>query len=149
MQHQVWIDAPIEKVYEMITSAENIGKWWDKQTAKDTDSGLIFEHTQGQTNETVQMKVLEMITNRRMEWECISSHSEITPASAWTNTHVSFDLVKREDHPPANTKWGKNIPAQTVLDFRHSDWDENSDFYGFCNFAWGHVMMQLKEACES
>ena len=37
----------------------------------------------------------------------------------------------------------------TVLDFRHSGWDENSEFLGFCNFAGGETLLRLKQSCES
>ncbi len=36
-----------------------------------------------------------------------------------------------------------------VLDFRHSGWDENSEYFGFCNFAWGETLLMLKQWCES
>jgi hypothetical protein len=35
-----------------------------------------------------------------------------------------------------------------VLEFRHSGWDEDSPFLGFCNFAWGAVLMMLKQWSE-
>jgi hypothetical protein len=33
----------------------------------------------------------------------------------------------------------------TVLDFRHSGWDEKSEYLGFCNFAWGETLLMLKQ----
>jgi hypothetical protein len=36
-----------------------------------------------------------------------------------------------------------------ILSFGHSGWDENSEYFGFCNFAWGQVLQKLKQVCES
>jgi hypothetical protein len=33
----------------------------------------------------------------------------------------------------------------TVLEFRHSGWDESSEYFGFCNFAWGETLLMLKQ----
>jgi hypothetical protein len=42
---------------------------------------------------------------------------------------------------------GERIVA--VLDFRHSGWGEDSDYFGFCNLAWGETLLILKQWCES
>jgi hypothetical protein len=36
-----------------------------------------------------------------------------------------------------------------VLEFRHTNWDEHSEYFGFCNFAWGLTLKALKDACEA
>jgi uncharacterized protein YndB with AHSA1/START domain len=33
------IDAPVERVYKAIATADGISSWWDKQTTKQTESG--------------------------------------------------------------------------------------------------------------
>ena len=37
----------------------------------------------------------------------------------------------------------------TLVDFRHSGWDERSEYFGFCNFSWGEALGKLKQRCES
>jgi uncharacterized protein YndB with AHSA1/START domain len=104
--HQVWINAPTAKVYDAIATGEAIGSWWDKQTATETDSGLVLEHNPGPEHGVVQLKVLQMVPDKRIEWECISTHPKSSPASAWTGTHFSFAISEREN--------------RAILDFRHS-----------------------------
>jgi len=81
------------------------------------------------------MTVLELARNRRVEWECISSHPRSSPASAWTGTHVIFEIAEREH--------------RTVLDFRHAGWDESNEYFGFCNYHWGVALHKLAQWCES
>lgn len=40
-------------------------------------------------------------------------------------------------------------PHMAVLEFRHSCWNEDSEYFGFCNFAWGETLLMLKQWCES
>ena len=39
--------------------------------------------------------------------------------------------------------------VSTTLDFRQSGYDAQSEFYGSNNFAWAHVMQNLKQVVES
>ncbi len=81
------------------------------------------------------MKVLDWVQGKRVEWECISTHPKSSPASAWTGTHVIFEITERE--------------ALAILNFRHTDWDENSEYFVFCNYGWGVALQKLKQLCES
>ncbi len=69
LYHQVQINAPAATVYEALSSAEGTSKWWDKQTATETDNGLILEHNPGPEHGVMKLKVLQMVRNKRIEWE--------------------------------------------------------------------------------
>jgi hypothetical protein len=87
---------------------------------------------------------LETVQDRRVEWEFVSAHPKRSPASAWTGTRVSFEISRRPTPP-----WAGDKAETTVLDFRHSGWDETSEWVGFCNFAWGEALQKLRRWCES
>jgi uncharacterized protein YndB with AHSA1/START domain len=135
IRHHVLIDAPEAKVYQALSTAEGISTWWDKQTPTQTDRGLVLEHNPGPEHGVVQLRVIELVPNKRVEWECISTHPKTSPASAWTGTHVIFEITERE--------------RMAILDFRHSGWDENSEYFGFCNYGWGVALQKLQQLCES
>src|SRR5262245_36497240 len=101
IQHRLRIDAPVEEVYQAIATAEGISTWWDKQTPRQTDRGLVLEHNPGPEHGIVQLRVIELIPNKRIEWEGISTHVPTSPASAWTGTHFIFELGERGDHSTA------------------------------------------------
>ena len=142
--HEVWINTSTERVYQAISTAEGISSWWNKHTATQTNEGLVLEHDPGPEHGVVKMKVLELRKDKRIEWQCISHHPKASPASAWTGTHVIFEITRRPVPPWAPTK-----ADMVILTFRHSGWDENSEYFGFCNFAWGQVLGKLKQVCES
>jgi uncharacterized protein YndB with AHSA1/START domain len=135
LHHQVRIGAPVRKLYEAISTAQGIARWWDEPVAVDSGASQVLEFRPGPAHGVLRMKVLERREDKRVEWECISTHPETSPASAWTGTHVTFEISEGE--------------SGAILDFRHSGWDEHSEFLGFCNFGWGVALQKLKETCES
>jgi uncharacterized protein YndB with AHSA1/START domain len=148
LYHQVWLDAPVSRVYEAVATAEGLSKWWAPHTSSRTADGLVLTHSPGADHGDVRMKVLETTQDRRVEWEIISTHPKRSPASAWTGTHIIFEITEREN-PGHWLGISSNAPSLAVLEFRHTGWDENSEYFGFCNFAWGETLAMLKQWCES
>lgn len=148
LYHQVWIDAPVSKVYDALATAEGLGRWWAPHTSTKTDAGLVLAHNPGGEHGEVRMKVLETTRDTRVEWEIISTHPKQSPASAWAGTHMVFELSEREN-PGVWRGVSSESPRMTVLEFRHTGWNENSEFFGFCNFAWGATLLVLKQWCEA
>ena len=151
IHHQVAINAPPSTVYEAIAEPENIGRWWDEQTTRNTEEGLVLEHNPGPDHGIVRLKVVELVPDKRIDWECISSHPSSSPASVWTGTHFIFEISS--DESPASTAV-KSCPDLDVeelvtLNFYQTNYPENSGFLGFNNFAWGQVIESLKSYCES
>jgi uncharacterized protein YndB with AHSA1/START domain len=148
LHHQVWINAPVAKVYEGLATAEGLGRWWAPHTSAQTEAGLVLTHSPGPEHGDVSMKVVGLVPDARVEWEIISTHPRRSPASAWTGTHIVFELATREN-PGARLGVSGGGSYMTVLEFRHSGWDEGSEYFGFCNFAWGATLMMLKQWCEA
>lgn len=148
LHHQVWIDAPISKVYAALATAEGLGQWWTPHVSNQTGAGLVLSHNPGERHGEVKMLVVETIAEERVEWEIVSTHPADSPASAWTGTHIAFDLARR-GNPKELRGIQSDSPELTVLEFRHSGWDEHSEYFGFCNFAWGETLLMLKQWCEA
>lgn len=148
LYHQVWINATLSRVYEALATADGLGKWWAPHTSTDTDTGLVLAHGAGSEHGEVQILVLDTTQDKRIEWEIVSTHPQRSPASAWTGTHIIFEITERENpgHWLGISNGGSRM---TVLEFRHSGWNEDSEYFGFCNFAWGETLLMLKQWCES
>ena len=142
IEQEVWIDAPPERVFDLLRSAAGISTWWDKQTKKDTPDGVVFEHSPGPEHGVVQFLVLESSANL-IRWKCISSHAENVPASEWTGTEITFHIGNRSSSSVATETWAANLPVQTVLRLNHSGWREGARYLPFCNFAWAGVLTNL------
>lgn len=143
IKHEVWIDAPPERVFELLSSAEAIGTWWDEQTERDTPEGVVLEHSPGPEHGTVRFLVLATEAPNLVRWKCISKHSENVPASEWTDTIISFSVGDRSSSRAATEKWAAEIPIQTVLKLEHTGWREDARYLPFCNYAWANVLTNL------
>jgi uncharacterized protein YndB with AHSA1/START domain len=146
--HQVWINAPLAKLYEALSTLEGIVRWWGPHQSTKTDTGLVLEHDPGPAHGVVRFKVLATVQDKRVEWEFISTHPKSSPASAWTGTHVMWEISEREN-VVALSGFGKDGDRIAILEFRHSGWDGNSEYFGFCNYHWGEALQQLKQVCEA
>lgn len=145
--HQVWVNAPLSRVYGALATAEGLGQWWAPHSAEATPEGLVLAHSPGEAHGDVRMLVRDATPDRRIEWEIISRHPAESPASAWTGTRIVFALEER----PSPGHWiglGNAGEPMTVIEFRHTGWDGASPFYGFCNLAWGETLALLRTWCE-
>jgi uncharacterized protein YndB with AHSA1/START domain len=145
IHHELSINAPVAKVYEALSSADQIGTWWDKQTAIQTDRGLVLEHNPGPEHGVVKLRVVELVPNKRVEWECISVHPKSSPASAWTGTHFIFELAERTDSSGAR----RDQARTTTVNFHQVGYDERSEYFESNKAAWGEVLQNLKQVVES
>ena len=147
IHHQLAINAPVAEVFAAIATPERIGTWWDKHTATQTSRGLVLEHDPGPEHGVVKLRVVALVPDTRVEWECISTHPTSSPASAWMGTRFVFEMAERDS--PAARFGGAHRGRVTTLDFRHVGYDERSEFAGFNTFAWGQVLQNLKQVVEA
>lgn len=148
IRHEIWIDAPIEVVYGLLATPEGMSSWWDKQTVVETPEGEVWEHTPGPEHGVTRMLIVAREKNRLFQWKCISTHKSDVPASAWTDTVMSFELGDRTSSEVAGQAWAKKFPMQTVLKFSHEGWDEHSPYLPFCNTSWAAVLQQLTDKAQ-
>lgn len=81
------------------------------------------------------MRVESSVPDKRVEWRCVSQHPPTSPASAWTGTVITFAIQADGDN--------------VILNFRHDGWNEDSQYYAFCNFQWGVSLQELKKESEA
>jgi len=111
--HQVRINAPISIVYEAISQPERIGTWWDKQTVTQTGRGTVLEHNPGPEHGIVRLRVVELVPNRRVEWECISSHPESSPLLSGL-AHTSLSNSRTPAADPQRSTFDKPATTSTA-----------------------------------
>jgi uncharacterized protein YndB with AHSA1/START domain len=136
IQHNLSIAAPVRRVYDAIATAVSISTWWDKQTPVQTDQGLVLEHSPGVQHGVVRLRVVALVPDHRVEWECISIHPATSPASAWTGTHFVFELAAQS-------------AASISLRFQQTGYDETSPYFDGKLQAWAQVLQNLKRVVES
>ena len=127
IKHLLFINAPPQRIYTALITAEGIANWWTEQTKISNNVGEINIFNFGERYHN-EMKIINLMTDKQVEWECIDGDKE------WIGTKFIFEIEEKEDG--------------TVLKFTHSNWKEETDFFASCNYQWGHYMTSLKQYCE-
>lgn len=127
IEHINYIKAPIATVYKALTTQGGLSAIWTEELIVKPELGFINEFNFGD-NDNTKMKVIELVQNQRVLWECLDSDPE------WVGTKISFDLIE------------KNGITSIVL--KHFDWRELTEFYQWCNYNWTMFLLSLKSYCE-
>jgi len=126
--HQILIKSTPEAVFKSITTQEGISKWWLADCTVKPELGFINEFRyQGLVNN--KMKVIDLRPNQRVEWECVQSDPQ------WIGTHVIFEISMHHN--------------LVKLNFKHTNWEEQTEFFGTCNFHWARHLTMLRDYCET
>lgn len=127
IEHIQYLNAPASVVYEALTTHKGLSAVWTTELAVEAKVGAVNEFRFG-PDDTTRMKVLELVPNRRVLWECVDSDPE------WVGTKVGFELEERD--------------GKVALTLRHMDWREVTEFYRWCNYNWAMFLYSLKQYCE-
>ncbi|MEO4044048.1 hypothetical protein AAFN47_20815 [Hoeflea sp. CAU 1731] len=64
-------------------------------------------------------------------------YAALSTAKGVRDRRVAIKSIRAPDDGTAAADWMTRIPAQTILDFRHSGWADDAAYAAFCNRAWG------------
>lgn len=127
IEHLQTVNVPASKVYETLTTAEGLSEIWTNELIVNNQIGFINEFRFG-SNDITKMRIEELITNKKVVWQCIDSNPE------WLGTTISFDIVEKN--------------GKSFITLRHSNWKEVTPFYRSCNYNWAIFLYSLKSYCE-
>ncbi|GAA4091173.1 SRPBCC domain-containing protein [Nonomuraea soli] len=126
--HRVGIKSSTTEVYDALTTAEGLAKWWATDTqgeGGDLGGVLRFRFEAG----GFDMKVLELQPGARVLWEVVDGPAE------WVGTQVRWELSQADDY--------------TVVLFKHAGWKEPVEFMHHCSTKWALFLMSLKSLVET
>ena len=124
--HRFTIDAPRERVHELIATKEGVERWWNAHPNAGDDSTLqIFF---GGEDPAAVMHIVED-TPERIVWRVVDGPTD------WVDTTVTFALQPWAD-------------GGTTLLFTHRDWREVNEFMHGCSTNWGAYLTSLKSGAE-
>lgn len=75
------------------------------------------------------MEITELIPDKKVSWICLIGDEQ------WVDTEFHFELSEQN--------------GDTLLRFGHLKWEEQTEFFGHCNFNWGKYLISLKKYCET
>jgi len=128
INHRVGVGCTADKVYSALTTDEGLAHWWTWDVSGAGPEGAVIAfrfHGKGP-----DFKVVELKPGKLVRWR----HSGSMP-SDWVGTEISFQL--------------NEVDEQTFVRFRHSGWQESSDFMAHCSTKWAVFLLSLKSALET
>lgn len=149
IHHAVLIGAPVEKVYNAVTSQEGLSAWWTPLTSAVPTVNSIAHFPFGD-NYFKEMKITALKPFELVEWNCIKGADE------WIGTNLTFKLlpVDKATLPIAYPELNGQAEQQqheegTLLIFHHNNWDAYTLMFAECSYTWGQFLKSLKLYCES
>ena len=128
IKHRIGINGTAEQIYTLLTTNDGLAKWWTRDTRGAGEAGSTIHFYFAQT--LVTFEINELVPDRFVRWHHVGN----TPPD-WMGSKVVFEL-EPQDH-------------QTILLFKHYDWQKSSDFLAHCSTKWGVFMMSLKACVET
>lgn len=128
--HRISIDAPQERVHDLIATTEGIATWWTgRPVSGESSAGSRFGVYFGDAS--APAAVMEVTSDKPDEvaWRVVDGPGE------WIGTLITFIL-----RPAAS--------GGTTLRFSHAGWAEASEFMSGCSTNWGAYLTSLKTGAE-
>jgi uncharacterized protein YndB with AHSA1/START domain len=85
IRHRVGIQAPAERVYGALTTAEGIASWWWQDARGNADANHEIECYFGDSAMVV-IDIAETEPDRRVRWRCVTGPDE------WLGTTITYDI---------------------------------------------------------
>lgn len=128
IRHELTVEAPPERLFEALATAEGVAHWWERDVRGDGGPGgrLAVGFRDGTS---VALDVAVHRPQEQLVWSCAESSGE------WRGTCIRFDLEPSGDG--------------TVLRFGHEGWREPSDFFARCSYHWALILRALKRYAET
>jgi len=124
--HQVGVTSSLEETFEAINTLSGLSSWWTKCTG-DTSIGSRLHFHFGEHK--VEMTVEKSVADKEIVWRCTDKDGE------WQNTQISYQLVPTDE--------------QTLINFSHTGWRQQSELCSLCNTKWAVILVSLKQYLET
>jgi len=150
IRHELFIKAPVEKVYEAITTREGLAAWWTPEATAEAVVDSIARFPFGPAY-FKEMKIVALTPHKLVRWLCIKGADE------WVGTTLSFELLPYNKEPPeqahpeiaGQVEQQQDIDQATILVFQHDGWKEYTPMFAECNYTWGQFLRSLKLYCQT
>jgi uncharacterized protein YndB with AHSA1/START domain len=128
--HRISIDAPPERVHDLIATTEGVARWWTgRPLSGETSVGSQFSVYFRDADKPAAVMEVTSDTPGEVAWRVVGGPGE------WIGTLITFAL----------RPWGS---GGTTLLFSHARWAEASEFMSGCSTNWGSYLTSLKTGAE-
>jgi uncharacterized protein YndB with AHSA1/START domain len=132
IMHLIKIKASRERVYQALTTPEDIRNWWTRDADLDSTIGGEgeFRFSSYGGTQVTKVRVVELASPLRVAWKTTASFR-----LEWVDTTITFDL--RQDS------------TGTAILFTHRGFQHADDIYALCTTGWGYYLVSLQQYLET
>ncbi len=131
IMHLIKINASPERVYEALTTAEDISNWWTRDAVLDSKIGGTGEFGFYERETVTKVSVDKLEPPVHVGWKTISSNAP----GGWHGTTMTFDL--------------RAEGSATVLSFAHRGFEHADDGYACVTTGWDYYLVSLQQYLET
>ena len=129
--HRISIDAPPQRVHDLIASTDGIARWWTgRPLTGEHATGSSFSACFGDAEQPAAVMRVLADAPDQVVWRVTGG------PGAWAGTQITF-TVRPNGH------------GGTTLLFSHAGWQQASEFMSGCSTNWGAYLTSLKTGAES
>ncbi len=127
IHHRLAITAPIDAVFQAISTQEGLNAWWTKDCEGTPTLGAPYRFFfSEQYDWSGSVSAIE--AGRMIEWTFLDAEPD------WTGTRLRIELTSDGD--------------RTWVAFLHADWSEVSDHFCHTSFCWASYLRLLRRWVE-
>lgn len=126
--HAFPVNAPVERVFEVLCSPRGLDAWWTKESAGTPGLGASYRLFFGPEYDWVGV-MRRYQPPLVVEWELTSADPD------WLGTRVGFELTA--------------TPSGTEVEFCHAGWREPTRHYRISSFCWAMYLRLFKRYVET
>ena len=129
IRYEFRIRAAPARVFEALTKAKRVAKWWTPDCRLDQKAGgfatFRFKNDDGGLDGYSRMAIEQLVPDKLVEWRCVEQ--DYQGMSDWVGTTIRFELAD-------------DGQGGTELDFAHLDWKNTEGSFERCSGGWMHVL---------
>ena len=130
---RIEIMAPIELVFEAVSTLEGIGGWWDGSVSGDASEHGEIHFAVADSDDYALMKVDSVIFPTDVAWSVIEDSGY---GGEWINTAILFHLEE-------------DIDGSCALVLHHQGLTPALDCYSDCQSGWDHHLQNIRIKAEA
>ncbi len=125
--HDIYIEASIEEVFELLSTAQGLEKWWTSISKGKTEEG----------------GTMQLYFNEEYDWE--AKFEKIKHP-----TYIEYQMTRAYEHwLPTKIKFElEELNTGCMLHFTHDHWDTVDAHFRRCSYSWAMYLRILKRYLE-
>lgn len=131
IHHLLRIQAPCEKVYAALTTAEGIRNWWTRDAELDAHVGGTGAFRFYEGKGITRVRIDALATDARVAWTVTASNAP----GGWDGTTITFDL--------------KPDGGATALALAHRGFEDANEGYALVSTGWAYYLVSLQQYLEA